>query len=100
MRKLLFLLLMFPFTCYGQEISITQSQKIDLKLPESIRQSTVTPKAKGMLIAGAALSAAGVGIALSGSAIKPGQDKALRVVGSGVVAIGTGFTIAGISKMK
>lgn len=98
MRKLLFLLLMFPFTCYGQEISITQSQKIDLKLSHA--PSAPNPKAKGMLIAGAALSAAGVGIALSGSAIKPGQDKALRVVGSGVVAIGTGFTIAGISKMK
>lgn len=101
MKKLFFVLLFLPFAGYGQEITITQSQKIDLKLPYvKDRPDKGNQKAKGLLIAGAALSAAGVGIGISGSVSRPGQDRVLRRVGSGVVAVGAGFTIAGVVKLK
>lgn len=102
MKKTILLLLLFPFAGYGQEITITQSQKIDLKLPtrEQPVQNPHSKKAKGLLILGAVISAAGVGVGLSGPVDRPQRDKVYRQIGAGVFAVGAGFTVSGIVKME
>lgn len=95
------MLFLLPFSGYCQEISITQSQKIDLKLsPAAASQESKNGKARGLLIVGAVVSAAGVGIGLSGPVTRPNADRIYRQIGAGVFAVGAGFTISGISKLK